>query len=54
MFLSCTTISFSQIRFSDRVRTSLDFPLSANGKTCRIYIDAADYEVVGKVANFFV
>lgn len=54
LFLSCTTISFSQIRFSDRVRTSLDFPLSANGKTCRIYIDAADYEVVGKVANLFV
>ena len=54
LFLSCTTISFSQIRFSDRAKTSLDFPLSANGKACSVYIDAADHEVVSKVANLFV
>lgn len=44
---------FAQIKITDRQKSAADFPLHANGKSCNIQIDAADYEVVNKVAHLF-
>ena len=45
--------AFAQIKITDRQKSTADFPLHANGKSCNIQIDAADYEVVNKVAHLF-
>lgn len=45
--------AFAQIKITDRQKSAADFPLHANGKSCNIQIDTADYEVVNKVAHLF-
>lgn len=53
LLLACATHTFAQIKVNDRQKSATDFPLHANGKTCNIQIDAADYEVVNKVSHLF-
>lgn len=53
MFLLCGVSAFSQIKISDKLKTTSDFPLCTDGKVCNIYIDASDYEVVKTVAGLF-
>lgn len=51
LFYSASLLS--QIQVESKKTSETDFPLFENGKTCNIYIDVSDYEVVKIVSNLF-
>lgn len=50
---SCAMPSRAQVTISEQATSTTDFPLSANGKACEIYVSPGDYEVVKKTATLF-
>ena len=51
--LSYTAVAAAQIKINHRQQSAADFPLFANGKSCELFIDSSDAEVVKKVAALF-
>lgn len=53
LLLACAGSAVAQVKVNNRRQSAADFALHANGKCSPIQIDAADYEVVNKVAHLF-
>lgn len=55
LFTACVipTTAQVQVEINERATASTDFPLYEDGKSCEIYVDPEDFEVVKKTATLF-
>lgn len=53
LLAACAIPAGAQVEISERATASTDFPLYDGGKSCEIYVDPEDFEVVKKTATLF-
>ena len=53
LLAACAIPAGAQVEISEQATASTDFPLYDGGKSCEIYVDPEDFEVVKKTATLF-